>query len=126
MLARNRNCGVRILFGNARLKFLENVEFGEIGLGFVQIVEILSAPAESLAFGALDAAGIDAAVFQHGFVFGGEVFAHDGDHANIGEVTCGQRKIGGSASENVCHLTGRRLDGVKGNGTNYQDAHKSP
>jgi len=55
---------------NARLKLLEYIQFREIGLGLVEVVEILPAPAEGLTVCPLDTAGIDATSLQDGFVFG--------------------------------------------------------
>ena len=64
---------------------LEDVQLGEIGLGFVQILQILPAPAKGLALHMLDAAGIDAPLLQNVFVFGLEVIAHHADDAHIGK-----------------------------------------
>jgi len=41
---------VRIFFGNARLKLLEYIQFREIGLGLVEVVEILPAQRKVLPF----------------------------------------------------------------------------
>src|SRR5208282_1216634 len=115
-----------IFFWNAWLKSLEYIQFREVGLGLVQVVEILSAPAEGLALGPLDAARVHTAFFQHGFVFGRKVFAYHRDHPHLGKVTRGQREISGRPSENVAHAARRRGDGVESNRTNYENAHESP
>ncbi len=121
-----KELGVRIFFGNPRLKLLEYIQFRKVGLGLVEVVEILSAPAESLPLSSLDAPGIHSALFQHSFVLGRKVVAHHGDHSHLGKVTCGQREISGSPAEDVLHAARGRGDCVKGNRTNYQDAHSSP
>ena len=95
------------------LKILENVEFGEVGLGLVQVVVILPAPAKGLALGVLDAAGIHSSLLQDIFVLGGEILAHDRDHADIGEVAGGQSEIGGGAAQDVFHFAGGAGDGVE-------------
>src|SRR5208283_4958760 len=117
---------VRIFLWNAWLKFFEYIQFREIGFGLVQVVDILPAPTEGFPLGPLDAACVDAALFQHGFVFGREVVAHHRYHPHFSEVTCGQREISRSTSQNVVYSAGRRDDRVKGNGTYYQNAHESP
>src|SRR3984957_9937024 len=118
--------GVALFLGNARMKFLEYVQFGEICLGFVQVVEILSTPAKSFSLCALDATRVDAAILEYGFVFRGKVVADDCDHAYVGEVAGGEREISCGATKNVFHAAGRRRDCVKGNGTYYEYAHGSP
>ena len=87
------------------MKVLEDVQVGKVGFGFVQVVQILPAPAKRLPFCVLDAASIDAAFFQHVFVFGSEVFADNGDDANVGEIAGGKSKVGRSAAENVLRVT---------------------
>src|SRR5208282_2816411 len=117
---------VRIFFGDARLKLFKDVQFGEVGFGLVQVVEILSAPAKGLALRALDTARVHPAFFQDGLVVRCKVFAHHGHHAHFSEITCGQGEISRGPSENVVHSAGGRGDRVKGNRTNYQNAHEAP
>jgi hypothetical protein len=85
-ITQKQKLGVSVLGRNTRLEALEDVQFGEIGFGFIQIPEIMPAPAEGLAFGMFNASGIDLSFLQNILVLGGEVFTHNGDDANIGEV----------------------------------------
>ena len=77
----------------ARLETLEDVEFSKVRLGFVQVIEILPAPAKGLALGVLDAPRIHATLRENVLVFGGEIFADHGDESHFGEVTGRERKI---------------------------------
>ena len=61
---------------------------------------------------------------QDVLVLGGEVFTDHGNHANIGEIAGGQRKIGRRAAERVFHAARRRSDGIKGDGTDGEYAHE--
>ena len=78
---------------DVRLKVLKHVEVGEVSLGLIQIVEILPAPAKCFSLRVFDAASVHAAFLQNIFMLGGEVLAHDRDHADIGEIAGGQREI---------------------------------
>ena len=122
-IAEKKDVAVAVLGGNSRLEFFEDVQVGEIGFGFVEIVEILSAPAKGLPFRVLDAAGVHAAFLQDVFVFGGEVLANDGDDAYVSEITGGEREIGCGAAENVLSFPGGRGDVVEGDGTDGEYAH---
>ena len=86
---------ILVLFRNARLKSLEDIQVGEIRFGFVQVVGIGTAPAKRLAFGSLEAAGVDAVLAKNLFLLGAEVFADHGHDAHLCEVTGGQGKVGG-------------------------------
>src|ERR1700686_4729911 len=125
-VGKEQELSVRVFFWNARLKFFKYVQFGELSLRFVQVVEIVSPPTESLAWGTLDSARIYAAILENVFVRGGKVVAHDRHHPHLSEVTCSQRKISCRASENVIHSAGGRGDCVKGYRTYHENAHKSP
>ena len=114
---------VGVLLGNFRLELLENIQFGEIGFRFIQIIGVASAPAKSLAGRALDAARVDAALLEHVFVLRREIIAHDGHHAHFGEETRCQCKMRGRATQNVFHATGRRGDVVECHRTNDEYAH---
>ncbi len=114
-IAEEKKFRICVFRRNARLEALEDVQFGEIGFGFVQVVEILPAPAEGFSFGVFDASSIDLSFLQNVFVLGGKVFAHHGDDANIREVAGGQGKICTGTAEHIFHATRRRSNGVKGN-----------
>src|SRR5262249_37262233 len=81
-------------------------------------------PAERLALGPLDTTRIDALFLQHILVFGQKIVAHDGHHADVGEIAGRESKVGGCAAENVLHASRRRDDGIERNRTNNQDAHE--
>ncbi len=105
------------------LKVLKHVEVGKVGLGLIQIVEILPAPAKGFPLGMFNAARIHSALFQDIFVLGCEIFAHDRDHADIGEITGGQGKIGGRAAQHVLHFPRGAGDGIECNRTDCDYAH---
>ena len=67
-VGQKQKLGVFVLLRNSRLKFLKHVQIGEVGLGFVEIFGVGAAPAKSFAGGALDAAGVDAALLQDVFM----------------------------------------------------------
>ena len=54
---------------------------------------------EALARSVLEALCIHSASGKHSLVLGGEVFPDHGNHANLGEVTCGEREIGCRAAQ---------------------------
>ena len=62
------------------LEFFEDIQLGKMRLGFVEVVQILPAPAKGLARRMFDARSIHAALFQYIFVLGGKIFAHHADH----------------------------------------------
>ena len=117
---------IQILLGNTRLKLLEHIQFREISFGLVQVVEILSTPAKSFSLCALDAAGVDAALLQHGFIFRSKVLAYNRHHAHSGEVAGGQRKVSRCAAKNVSHPPRGRGDRIKRNRTYDENAHEAP
>ncbi len=121
MLARNRNSEVQILSGQLRLKAGEHVQVGLQRLGLVDVVAVLALPEERLAFGALNAARIHAALVHHGFVLGQEVVAHHANHAHVGEIAGGERKIRGSAAQHFFANTVRGLQAIECNRTNNDD-----
>ena len=94
-VTQKKELGVEVFRRDTRLELVEDVQFGEISLGLVQIIRIMSTPAKGLAFCAVDSADIHAARFQDFFVLGGEVVSHHGKHAHVGEVAGGHRKICG-------------------------------
>ena len=102
-IRQKQELGVGVLFGNFWLELLEHVEVGEIRLGFVQIVRIAAAPAESLARRALNPAGIDATLLQHVFMFRREVVANHCYDAHGGKVAGRQREMRGCAAQNVLY-----------------------
>src|SRR5258708_34012272 len=114
---------ILILCRNPGLELLKYVQLGELRLGFVQIVEILPSPAKRLPFRVLDAARVHAALLKDVFVFSSEVFAHDRDHAHIGEITGGERKVSRRAADNIVGASGGSSDVVKSDGTNGEYAH---
>jgi len=68
------------------MEFLEHVEFGEVGFGFVEIFGVAAAPAEGLACCALDATRVNGTGLEDSFVLGGEIVAYYSDDADWGEV----------------------------------------
>ena len=100
--------GVGVGGGNFGLEGGEDVELGVVGLGFVEVFEIGAFPEEAFAGGVLDAARVDFARVEDGFLLGAEVLADDGDDANIGEEAGGKREVGGCAARGCarCGLRG--------------------
>ena len=93
MLPRNRNFESAYSAGICGWKRSNTFKSVKVGFRFVQVVEILSAPAKSFSFGMLDASDIDLSFFENIFVLGGEVIAHHGDDSDLREIAGGQRKI---------------------------------
>ena len=102
-VGKEQELGVFVLLRNLRLEGFEDVKVGVVGLGLVEIVGVGTAPAKSFAFGAFDAARVDAVLAEDVLLGGTEVFADDGDHADLGEVAGCEGEIGGGATENVFH-----------------------
>src|SRR5579862_3092204 len=117
-VAQEQELRVHVFGWDSRLELFEDVEVGEVGLCFVQVVQIMSAPAKGFAFRALKAAGIDAMFLENTFIFGGEIVTHHCDQAHIGEVTRSQGKIGGGTAESVVDSARRRDDIVESDRTN--------
>ncbi len=90
--------GVAIGVGDFGLEGGEDIELGVVGLGLVEIFEIGAFPEEAFAGGVLDAARVDVAGGEDGFLLGAEVLADDGDDADIGEETGGEREVSGRAA----------------------------
>jgi hypothetical protein len=114
-IRQKKELGVVILFRNARLECLEYVQVREVCLRLVQIVGIRAAPAERLAFGSLDAAGIDAVLAEDLFLLGTEIFADHSHDAHFCEITGCQGKIRGCPAQNIFHAPRRRGNVIKRN-----------
>src|SRR5262249_38421680 len=69
---------------------------------------------------------VDASLLEHFLLLWAEVIADDGNDAYLREVTCGERKVGGSAGQNVLHAARGRCDVVECDGTDYEYAHEFP
>src|SRR6185437_5665986 len=102
---------------------LEDVEVCAQRLRLGEGAGVGAGPMEAEAFGALDAARVDAALGEDGFVFREEVLAHDGDDAHGGEVAGGKSKVRGCAAENLRPLAVRGLNAVERYRTNYKNRH---
>ena len=105
------------------MESFENVEIGVVRLGFVKVVHVGAAPTEGLALGAFQAARVDRTRGENFLLLGTEVFPDHANHADLGEVTGGEGKISGSASQNILYAAGGRGDVVKCDGTHNQYAH---
>ncbi len=115
--------GVAIGVGDFGLEGGEDVELSVMGFGFVEIFEIGAFPEEAFAGGVLDAARVDVAGGEDGFLLGAEVFADDGDDADIGEEAGGEREIGGCAAEAALAAAGGGFNGIVCDAANYGDGH---
>ena len=115
-VGQKQEIGVVVLSRNLRLKLLEDVELGVQRLRFVDVLAVFTGPVKGLAFRVLDAARVDAALVHHGFVLRGEVFADDGNHAHVGEVAGGKRKVSGRAAENLLALAVGSFQGIECDG----------
>ena len=107
-----------VRFGQPRLEFREHVQFRRQRRALVHIFAVLPGPEESFSVRAFQALGIDAAAFENGLVFLGEVGAHDSDQIDVREITCGDGKIRGRAAEHAVHLAVRRFHGIERNRSN--------
>src|SRR5580704_767994 len=122
-VAQEQKFRIHVLGGNARPEFLENVQLGEIGFGLVQVLKILAAPAEGLAFSVFNSTDVDITFLEDFFVLGGEVFADHGDDAHLGEVARSEGEVSAGSTEDVLHAARRRSDRVKSNRTRDDNAH---
>ncbi len=102
----------------------EDVELGVVRLGFVQVFEIRAFPEEAFAGGVLNAARIDVAGFEDGFLLGAEVLADDGDDAHVGEEAGGERKVGGGAAEAALAAAGGGFNGIVSYAADDGDGHE--
>ena len=114
-VGQEKELGVFVFLRNARLEALENVQIGEIRFGFVEVFAVGSSPAEGLALGALDASNVDSTLEENLFLLGAEVFAHHGHDAHLGEIACGQRKVGCGSGQNFLHAARGRGDVIECN-----------
>src|SRR6185312_3345473 len=115
--------GVLVFGGNARREALEDVQFRVEGLRLVEVGDVGAGPGEAFAAGMLDAAGINAAAGEDGFIFRSKVFADDGDNAHVGEVAGGEGEVGGGSAEAPLGLSGRGFNGVKRYAAYDQNRH---
>src|SRR5581483_396744 len=122
-VGQEQEISVFVFFGNTGLECLEYVEIGIVRFGFVEIIDVRSAPAEGLPFGALEPARVDPMLLKNFLLFGAEVFAHDSDYPDLREVAGCEREIGGSASQNVLYAAGGRGDVIVGYRTDHKYAH---
>ena len=76
--------GIFVGGGNFGDEVFKDVEVGEFGLRLVDVFAVLASPVEGFAMGVLDAARVNAARGEDGFVLGGEVVSHDADDTDIG------------------------------------------
>src|SRR5581483_755514 len=53
-----------------------------------------------------------------------EIVPHDTNHSNLGEVTGGQREVGGSAAQHILDAARGRGNGIESDGTNGNNAHQ--
>src|SRR5215469_5414940 len=118
--------GVFVFFGDARLERLEDIEVREVSLRFVQVVGVSASPAEGLPVGTLDTANIDTTLVEDNLLLGSEVIAHDRNDPHLSEVTRGERKVGGSACQNVFDTARGRGDVIECDRTDYEYAHARP
>ena len=112
-----------VFLRNARLKLLEDVEIGKRGFGFVEIVGVGTTPTECFALGALDSAGIDSSFLEHVFVFRCKIVSDHRHYTHLCEIAGGKRKVGCRTAEDPFHASRRRRDVIKGNRTDYDNAH---
>ena len=105
--------GIVVGGGDLGLERSEDVQIGVVGLGFVEIVEVGAFPEEAFAGGTFDAACVDLARVEDGFFGGAEVFADDGDDADVGEEAGGEGEVGCCAAEAAFAAARRCFDGVE-------------
>ena len=114
---------VAIGVGNLGLEGGEDVEFGVMSFGLVQVFEVGAFPEEALAGGVLNAARVDIAGGKDGFLLGAKVLAHDGDDAHIGEEAGGEREVSGRAAQAALAAAGGGFDGIVGDAADDGDGH---
>src|SRR5262249_38941953 len=102
-----KKLGVAILVGNARLKFFENVQFGEISLSLVKIVHVVAAPAKGLPFRSFDSACVDLVLLEDLKMLICEIIADDAHHSYLREIACSKREKSRSTAQQVLGLARR-------------------
>src|ERR1700674_2210074 len=106
-----------------RLKALEHVQVGKIRFGFIQVIEILTAPAKGLTFGMFDASSVDPPLLKNIFMLGREILAHYRDNANLREITGRQGEECTGTAQHIFRPSRRRDNGIESNRTNGEDTH---
>ena len=118
-----KKLGVGIRRRNLGLEGGEDVEFGGVGLGFVQVVEVGPFPEEAFAGGAFDSLNVDVAFEEDGFLAAAKVFADDRNDADIDKETGGKGEVSGGAAQAAVTAAGGCFDGIVGNAAYYGDCH---
>src|SRR5581483_5400431 len=104
---------IQIFFGDAGLESFEEVQLGKVGFGLVQVIEVLSSPAERFSLGTLQAAGVHTTLGQDTLMAGCEIVAHHGHDAHISKIARCQRKVGGRPAQHVFHTTAGCGNGIE-------------
>jgi hypothetical protein len=116
--------GILELRRYARGGFDEDVEIDVEGGGLVHGGVVGAGPAEGFrAFAAFEAGDVDVGVGEGFFEFGGEVFADDGDEADLGEGGGGPGEVDGGAADDVVGMAGGGGDVVNADGTGNEERH---
>ncbi len=100
-------------FGQLRLEIREDVEVGGERGAVDEVIVITAGPEKRFALGAFEAAEIDGASVENGFVFGGKIFADNADEIHVRKKTGGQREISGRAADRAIHAAERSFHGIK-------------
>jgi hypothetical protein len=109
--------------GDLRVEVLEHVQVRRQRAARVPVGLVAPAPAEGLAAGDLQAAGVDPAAGQEVEVLLLEVAADDPDQVERPERARGGREVGRRAAEDVGAAVGCGLDRVVGQGSDDEERH---
>ena len=122
-VAEEQILGILVFRRNTRLEFLENIQLGEISFRFVEVLEVMTAPAKCLPFGMLNSARVNASLLEGVFMFCREVFANNRNHAHVCEIAGSKSKVGPGAAEDIVGAAGRSRDVVESDRANGKYAH---
>ena len=106
---------------NFRGKSFKDVQFGLECLGFIEVPEIRSGPMKALALDMFQAASIDSAASQHGFILGCKILANHANHTHVCEIARRQGKKGRRSAKHVLTTAMRRFDAVECHTSNDQN-----
>src|SRR6185437_381785 len=114
-IRQEKKFAVAVRFWNLRLEPLENIQIRSQRVGFIEILEILSRPMETLACCPLNSLDVDAASLKYRFLLRRKILADDADDTNLGKKTGGQREVRGCSAQAAVHCSVRCTDAVKCN-----------
>src|SRR6266511_127054 len=105
---------------------LEDVQLRVERDGLVEIVTVLTPPAEGFALDAFQPVDIDLALAKEDKRLRRKIVADDAHQRHFGEKTGGGREVARRASKDILRRTERSLHRIQRHRTNHENAHLSP